>query len=414
MRMLAPDDLLQEVNHFDLRVFAASDATCNGPTVALQGNASPVATQAGITNQSATINVPSGPRVFAVDGFADQAGSARIAQGCTAATLEPSVPAMVTIKLVRVGGPPPRVVYASNVNGFGMTALFIDDTMGGAPRQVTMTPVYASGSDYDFAGGSVVFSGVSSNVSLYTASVDGAGGDTQLPFAGGADTGPVYSPDGLKIAFVSTRTGSRQVFVIDLSAMGETQISPGPGDAVAPGWSSDSQQLAWVALAPAAKVMVGKPNAMGGKALSTPAPAQFAQPVWTTDGKILVAVASAGKDDLVEWDPASDLRVTTLASLGNVRHPSLAPDGSVLLFVADGAMGDGDVYKFDFKANGTKLSPLFSTSADEDWPAWAPAQNEIAFTVNSKVEVAAPDGTGAKRLTTSTATEVHPLFAPVK
>ncbi len=415
MKLLAPDSLLDEVKQWDLKVWAAADATCNGPSVSVMNGAPPVLDQpvAG-GNQSVMLTVPSGARVFGVDGFSDASGQTRVAQGCQAATLETNVAANVTIHVVRVGGPPPRLVFGSTQNGFGMTALFVIDNGGGTPKQVTTTPLVSPGSDYDFNGGSVVFTGIAGATQLFTARVDGVG-DTALPFMGGSDQNPLYSFDGTKIAFVSLRTGMQQVEVLDLGAMKRTQVSQNPS--VAPGWSRDSTQLAWVEKA-GSKLVVAKADGSAAKTMSTPALGAFAQPVWRQGSQVIVAVASTGKDDLVVWDAASDLRVTTLASLPNIRHPSLSPDGNVLLFVADGAsmMGDGDIYKYDFNASGAKLTPLAATASDEDWPAWAPAQNQIALTVDSKVEVAAPDGSGARRLTQTAGgiLEVHPLFAPVQ
>ncbi len=65
----------------------------------------------------------------------------------------------------------------------------------------------------------------------------------------GADFAPAWSPQGRLIAFVSTRTGSPQVFIANLDKAGADrflQIShQGGGAARHPAWSPDGRYLAW-------------------------------------------------------------------------------------------------------------------------------------------------------------------------
>jgi hypothetical protein len=415
-QMLAPDDLLSEINHYDLRIYAATDASCNAAAAMVNNGASPVAQQAGITNQSVMLTVAAGAKIFEVKGYSDAGGMTQIASGCTASTLEKNTNAFVTIHLVRVGGPPPRVVFGSTVLGFNQTALFIvDPATPGMGTRVSTTALINPGSDYDFRNGNVTYTCINGATSLYSSNVDQPGSETQLPTGGGSDQNPSYSPDGTKIAFVSTRTGGRQIFYFDAQD-NATRVSVGSNDAAVPAWSPDSMKLAWVEVQGGTPKLVIATLGQMPKTLGVPALAATAQPVWTPDGKIIVAADGGSKDEVLVWDPSTDAKTASLAMLGRTRHLSLSPDGNVLLFVADDAGGMGDIYRYDFQAMGTRLSQLLATAADEDYPSWSPSQTQIAFTSDRLAYVAVPDGSGAKRITNSNPgiTEARPLFAPVK
>jgi len=69
----------------------------------------------------------------------------------------------------------------------------------------------------------------------------------QLTHSGKSDTHPRWSPDGSKILFESTRSGTPQLYLLDLVAGGEplqlTDISTG---AATGGWSADGKHVAFV------------------------------------------------------------------------------------------------------------------------------------------------------------------------
>jgi hypothetical protein len=412
-RLLDPDNLTDEVEHYVLKVWDQTFATCNGAAVSVMNNAGPVSTTPEIRTQSVKLTLGVGQKTFSVEGFSDKAEMTKIAQGCQTAALEKDVPANVTIRLVRVGGPPPRVVFGSNVNGFGMDAIFaVDDILNpGAPRQLGMTPATSPAADFDVTPRDVVFAGVSNMTQLFLATVD-TGAETKLAASAPA-SGPVFAPSG-KIGFVFFNVGGavHQIKAIDRDGTNEVDVSDGASNASLPSWSRDSVQIAWIEKAPGPRLMVGGPGKTA-KALAA-MPTGNAAAAWRPDNTLIVPVASGGREDLVVWDVATDKLVSTVAtSLTNIHSVSLSPDGNILLF-ASGDPGAGDVSKYDFSAR--KLTPLIATGSDEDWPSWSPDGTRICYTVDRKVVVAAPDGTAAKRMTSAAGgvTEVHPLFAGIQ
>ncbi|QVL31327.1 S9 family peptidase [Telmatocola sphagniphila] len=81
---------------------------------------------------------------------------------------------------------------------------------------------------------------------LWLAASDGKTPPRQLTSSGKSDTHPRWSPDGKKILFESSRAGTPQLYVLDLSggeAVKITDISSGAGNAI---WSPDASKIAFM------------------------------------------------------------------------------------------------------------------------------------------------------------------------
>jgi dipeptidyl aminopeptidase/acylaminoacyl peptidase len=85
---------------------------------------------------------------------------------------------------------------------------------------------------------------------LWMAPTDGSEPPRRLTWSGG--TGPVFSPDGTRIAFTAAREGPPQVWILPLSDGGEAwQLTTVDGGAGAPVWSPDGSRIAFTsALSP--------------------------------------------------------------------------------------------------------------------------------------------------------------------
>ena len=85
---------------------------------------------------------------------------------------------------------------------------------------------------------------------LYVRDPD-SGEVTRLTFDGDPDENhfrhdslnPVWSPDGTRIAFDSTRSGNREVWVINADGSGLVNVSNDPGQDYEPAWSPDGTQI---------------------------------------------------------------------------------------------------------------------------------------------------------------------------
>lgn len=82
---------------------------------------------------------------------------------------------------------------------------------------------------------------------IWVAATDGQTPPRQLTNSGKRDAHPRWSPDGTKILFESTRSGSSQLWVLDLHKGGEaTQVTNIATDASGGVWSPDGKKIAFV------------------------------------------------------------------------------------------------------------------------------------------------------------------------
>jgi hypothetical protein len=85
---------------------------------------------------------------------------------------------------------------------------------------------------------------------VWTMSVDASGhtptAQTNLTNGQGNSRYPSWSPDGSKIAFASDRSGSWQIYVMNVDGSGVVQLTSG-GNHIEPAWSPDGTKIAYVA-----------------------------------------------------------------------------------------------------------------------------------------------------------------------
>jgi hypothetical protein len=60
------------------------------------------------------------------------------------------------------------------------------------------------------------------------------------------DESPAWSPDGLKIAFVSTRDGNREIYVMNVDGTNQTRLTTNSAEDNHPDWSPDGTQIAFM------------------------------------------------------------------------------------------------------------------------------------------------------------------------
>ena len=59
-------------------------------------------------------------------------------------------------------------------------------------------------------------------------------------------TEPVFDPKGEKIAFVSTKSGNAEIYVVNVDGTGLEQLTSGKAVNASPNWSPDGKQIVFV------------------------------------------------------------------------------------------------------------------------------------------------------------------------
>jgi TolB protein len=145
----------------------------------------------------------------------------------------------------------------------------------------------------------------------------------------GLEVSPSPSPDGRRIAFVSDRGGSPQVYVKTVGAAGETRISSGTSYATSPSWSPAGDRIAYTARS-------------GGRF-------------------VVVTVAPDG----------SDTREVASETDGDCEDPSFSPDGRSLVYTY---RKRGYSALKIISSDGRRQRTLVSGLGDAGSPAWSPGR----------------------------------------
>src|SRR5437764_11006760 len=293
---------------------------------------------------------------------------------------------------------------------------------------------------------------------------DGGDKPVQLTTDDSVDEHPALSPDGRTVAYVSERSGNRDIWVIGVDGKGQRQLTDSPAADSWPTWSPDGGTLAFSSTRddPLGDLYT-VPFTGGAQVRITNDPAADTQPAWgpgriaftttrfhpagdvvtmaVTGGLVLRAVPDQGDSSEPAWtpsgglvftrhsaDPAGDVlqvvngQVTTVAARSRVGEfgATVRRNGEILFTQLQSGNSD-DIWSSD-AAGGDRRDLTNRPGADEEDPAFSPDGAFLAYTEfpsegsASRVMVAASDGRGPRPLTGVTPSgsshERQPAWAP--
>ncbi len=159
-----------------------------------------------------------------------------------------------------------------------------------------------------------------------------------------------------RVAFISDRTGSKEVWMMDYDGSNQRQITREGALTLTPDWSPDSERLVYTS--------------------------------YRRDRPEMYIIHRQG---------GGRLRIETGVNLNT--SPAFAPDGKKIAFV--GAVeGNTDIYVIN--DDGTNMRRLTTGGSIESTPAWSPTGRQIAFTSsragNPQIYVMDAEGTNVRRV----------------
>jgi Tol biopolymer transport system component/predicted Ser/Thr protein kinase len=145
---------------------------------------------------------------------------------------------------------------------------------------------------------------------------------------------PAYSPDGRRIAFMSERTGTDEIWICDSDGSKTVQLTSFGGAAIyGPSWSPDSQKVALTVSQKGMKEDIYVVSASGGvPRRMTTDPAEDKWPYWSHDGKwIYFSSTRSGREEIWKMPSSGGEAVQITRNSGDI--PQESPDGKYLYYM---------------------------------------------------------------------------------
>lgn len=233
------------------------------------------------------------------------------------------------------------------------------------------------------------------------------------------DTHPALSPDGSSVAFVSERTGSKDIFVIGVDGRGLRQVTSGPAADDSPSWSPDGGRLVFSSTGedPAGDIYT-LPVSGGAPTRLTADPAADTQPAWAPTGSRIAFTTT-------RFDPAGDVVVMAetggavtraVPEPGDSTEPAWSPDGARLAFTTRQPDPLGDVKQVTVP--GGQVSVIAERSAVGETEPTFRAGGQPVFTElhgGDTTDIWSADASGGDRRDLTNrpdADEADPAFSP--
>lgn len=270
--------------------------------------------------------------------------------------------------------PPPTALYTVSADGSGQ-ALVMDD-----PGYAHWGPAWSpDGREVVFTRSRHVGPVVpgSPTGELFIVSVDGTN-LRQMTTNGRNNYLPAWSPDGSRIAYISSRFGwdSHEVFVINADGSGETNLTNNNVQEYGVAWSPDGSQIAFGSKLNG-DMQIYTMNADGTDQRPLPTPAAGMAPSWSPDGKqIVFASERNGNADIFVMDANGGNQRALVTEDSWDYLPFWSPDGTQIAFTST---RDGNRAIYLIPAGGGDPTRLSDQSMNADLATWSPDGTQLVF-----------------------------------
>ena len=267
------------------------------------------------------------------------------------------------------------------------------------------------------------------NWNIFVMNADGSG-QTRLTDDPAADSWPSWSPDGRRIAFISSRDDPDpsddesvwEIYVMNADGSGQTRLTNDSAWHSLPRWSPDGQRIAYQSRTDG-NWQIYVMNADGsGRTRLTDESRSSSELSWSPDSQRIALRSTRDGNNEIYVMSADGLAQTRLTdNAANDRFPGWSPDGQRIAFYSY-RDENWDIYVMN--ADGSAQTRLTDNSARDITPSWSPDGRHIAFSSDRddpdpddderimSIYMMNADGSGQTRLTDSSASDHASDWSP--
>lgn len=261
-----------------------------------------------------------------------------------------------------------------------------------------------------------------------------------------------------QIAFVSDRSGNKEIYVMDYDGNNPHRLTSTGTIAITPAWSPVDERIAYTAWRPGPQIEI---TSAAGERHSFTQPAGVANylPSWSPDGKSIVYSSrrdgdteiyladadgknarrltnARGIDTSPVFNPATGRRIAFVSSRngtpqiftmssdgtdvqqvtdeGGAQNPAYSPDGKMIAFAwQKPGSGGFDIFLYDTATQ--RFTQLTNSAGNNERPSWAPDGKHIAFQSNrsgtTQIYAMTVDGKKVRQLTNTRGINEGPTWS---
>lgn len=199
------------------------------------------------------------------------------------------------------------------------------------------------------------------------------------------DSMPRLSPDGTRVAYVSTANNNTDIYVLDLATGAVTQVTNAPEKDSSPTWAPNSSQLAFESFRDG-NFEIYISNVDGSNQIRlTNDPAADTTPIWSPTSSDEIAFTSNrfGNADILLTN-TSGVIFTLTTNPAPDSAPAWSPDGSTISYQAfTGELSNICLIGRD----GLNAHCLTTTPNEHSSPTWSPDGTWVASNLNSAIQL---------------------------
>jgi TolB protein len=217
-----------------------------------------------------------------------------------------------------------------------------------------------------------------------------------------ADTEPAWSPDGKRIAFVSTRESGPDIWTMKPDGSDVQQLTKKSGGCTNLRWSPDGKSIAFVSAKSGREQVYTAEVATGKVAQLTSTALPSKQPAWSPDGKKISYTTFGGRwnGHVMNADGSDSKQVS--GTLGGV-DMAWSPPGDRIAFTDVREVNGWRLFVMDADGKNARLLNKKGNTYGNVYPQWSPDGKRISYgeMVDGVVQVGVvgADGAGAKVIT---------------